>query len=84
MSSWFAPRRLTPRATDTGAALLFALVIIKDAPQALLPVVDVSTDGRCNGGPSLQSTRNKLVGEGITVNGLAILNEDPNLVSYFS
>ena len=77
-----APRLLTAGLTNTGAALLFARKLFEDAPMASRRVVDVSTDGRCNGGPSVQSARDLLVADGITVNGLAIVNEQPNLVSY--
>jgi Protein of unknown function (DUF1194) len=77
-----APRTLSAGATDTGAALLYAQKLFEVAPAALRKVVDVSTDGKGNGDTEIEKARDKLVASGITVNGLAIVNEEPNLVSY--
>jgi len=46
-------------------------------------VIDVSGDGRNNQGPAAWLVRNLAVAQGITVNGLAILNEDPTLDRYY-
>ena len=46
-------------------------------------MVDISGDGRNNNGPELEPARRALEASGITVNGLAILNEDPTLDYYF-
>ena len=77
-----APRDLSASATATGSALLFAQKLLKSAPSATRQVVDVSTDGVCNVGYSAPAARDILVADNITINGLAILDEDPNLVSY--
>ena len=46
-------------------------------------VIDVSGDGRNNQGPAAWLVRDLAVARGITVNGLAILNEDPTLDHYY-
>ena len=46
-------------------------------------VIDVSGDGRANEGESPAHARTYANRAGITVNGLAILNEEPDLASYY-
>ena len=46
-------------------------------------VIDVSGDGRANEGESPAHARAYANRAGITVNGLAILNEEPNLAAYY-
>jgi hypothetical protein len=46
-------------------------------------VVDLSGDGRDNRGPRVASARSRALLAGITVNGLAILNDEPFLDRYF-
>jgi hypothetical protein len=46
-------------------------------------VVDVSGDGRDNRGPRVTESRDRAVAAGITVNGLAILNDEPFLDRYY-
>jgi hypothetical protein len=46
-------------------------------------VVDVSGDGRDNRGPRVAASRDRAVAAGITVNGLAILNDEPFLDRYY-
>ncbi len=46
-------------------------------------VVDVSGDGRDNRGPRVSASRDRAVAAGITVNGLAILNDEPFLDRYY-
>jgi hypothetical protein len=47
-------------------------------------VLDISADGRNNRGLSPAEARDRAVARGITVNGLAILSEEPFLDRYFS
>jgi hypothetical protein len=47
-------------------------------------VVDVSGDGMSNIGPPLDEVRDKLVADGITINGLPILTEEPWLETYYT
>ncbi len=46
-------------------------------------VIDIAADGRNNNGGNPRPMRELLAEQGITVNGLAILNEDQNLDKYF-
>lgn len=46
-------------------------------------VIDVSGDGRANEGPPAALGRAKAMKSDIVVNGLAILNEEPNLARYY-
>jgi hypothetical protein len=77
------PRRLAEGGTSISAALLFAESMLDDAPSAERRVIDVSSDGRNNIGPPVPAVRDRVVSKGITINGLAILNEWPTLAIYF-
>lgn len=77
------PRQLAEGGTSISSALAFSQQLFKSAPSAERQVVDVSTDGRNNSGPPVSPMRDTLIAEGITINGLAILNEWPTLDSYF-
>jgi hypothetical protein len=46
-------------------------------------VIDVSGDGRSNEGGSPAFARAAAIGAGFTINGLAILNEEPALAGYY-
>jgi len=46
-------------------------------------VVDISGDGWTNTGRTSASIRDRVVAAGITLNGLAILNEVADLVAYY-
>lgn len=80
----------TPRFIDGGATAIGTAM--KDAANWLLTnayvgqrlVIDVSGDGQANQGESPALVRAGAVAEGITVNGLAILNEEPRLARYFA
>ena len=41
-------------------------------------IIDISGDGTSNSGPALTDARDQAVAAGITINGLAIINEQPN------
>jgi hypothetical protein len=45
--------------------------------------IDVSGDGRNNSGPEMTDARDHALGQGVTINGLAILNSEPGLGRYF-
>ena len=47
-------------------------------------VIDVSGDGSNNSGIPPESVRDRLVDSGIVINGLAILNDEPNLKEYYA
>jgi hypothetical protein len=47
-------------------------------------IIDVSGDGSNNSGIPPDSVRDRLVDSGIVINGLAILNDEPNLKEYYA
>ena len=70
--------------TAIGGALEFAILQLEGNGYAgRRKVIDVSGDGRNNQGPAAWLVRELAVARGITVNGLAILNEDPTLDRYY-
>lgn len=72
-----APRGYWGR-TAIGAGLEHALNAMADAPyEAARRVIDVCGDGTSNHGPDVATVRDKAVEQGITINGLAIVNEHP-------
>jgi len=77
------PRRLAEGGTSISSALAYAAALFTAAPTAERRVVDLSSDGRNNVGPPVAPVRNRIVGEGVTINGLTILNEWPTLDIYF-
>ena len=71
--------------TGIANALLTADDLFDEAPwTATRRVVDVSGDGMSNIGPPIDEVRDKLVADGITINGLPILTEEPWLETYYT
>lgn len=80
-----ATRRSSSGLTAIGDALNAAEAALARAPDpATRRVIDVSGDGMANIGPPPDQVRDRLVAEGITINGLAILKTEPWLDSYYS
>ncbi|MCC7282886.1 MAG: DUF1194 domain-containing protein [Acetobacteraceae bacterium] len=80
-----APRPARPGRTAIGAGLLAAARLLARCPfPARRLVVDVSGDGRQNAGPALAPARQTLVDAAITINGLAVANEEPDLAAWFA
>lgn len=78
------PRFLVGGGTAIGGALEFAMRQIEGNGYAgRRKVIDVSGDGRTNQGSQPSDVRDRAVARGITINGLAILNEDPTVDSYY-
>ena len=78
------PRNIDGGHTAIGDALAFGLQQIRSNRYAgARRVIDLSGDGRHNDGRSLRRAREDVLQHGITINGLAILNELPLLASYF-
>jgi Protein of unknown function (DUF1194) len=75
-------RDLAEGGTSISAAMLYAENLLAKAPPVLRRVVDVSTDGRNNSGPSTKLVRERLVAADITINALAIVNEVTTLAIY--
>jgi hypothetical protein len=80
-----APRYLVGGGTAIGGALQYAIRQFDTNPfEGVRRVIDVSGDGRANQGSQPSDQRNLAVARGITINGLAILNEDPTVDSYYA
>ena len=77
------PRRLAQGGTSISTALLYAASLFDSAPTAERRVIDVSSDGRNNVGQPVRPVRDRIVAQGITINGLTIINEWPTLEVYF-
>lgn len=78
-------RQTADGATALGDALSKAGAYVQSAPfDAFRRVIDVSGDGRKNTGSVVPPVRDALVERGITINALAILNEDAELDQYYA
>jgi hypothetical protein len=70
--------------TAIGPALAAAAAQFDRLPQpAARRVIDISGDGMANLGEPPQAVRDRIVKDGITINGLAILTEEPWLEEYY-
>jgi hypothetical protein len=70
--------------TGLADALRIARALLRDLPDtADRRIVDVSSDGMSNIGMSIAQARDDLVGDGVTINGLPILTEEPWLKTYY-
>lgn len=79
------PRQVVGGGTAIGGALTFSMLALEgNRYQGARQVIDVSGDGRANQGELPSQVRDRAVAAGITVNGLAILNEDPALNVYYT
>lgn len=71
--------------TAIGEALLRALTLLADVPATpKRSVVDVIGDGRSNSGIPPGPIRDRMVAAGITINGLCILHEEPDLLQSYT
>ena len=78
------PRVIRPGLTAIGNALAIASGLLARAPgQPVRRVIDIAGDGRANDGVSPAPIRDALVLAGVTINGLCILHEEPDLATYF-
>jgi hypothetical protein len=77
-------RRSTAGTTAMGHAVrLSAELIEQNAFEGDRTVIDVSGDGRNNTPPNVEAVRDDVVRRGFTINGLAILSDDPRLDVYY-
>lgn len=84
--AWSARLEASPRSsmswTSISGALAFSGRVLQSCPfEGTRRVVDVSGDGVNNQGPPTEWERDKLVAEGVTINGLPIVNDRPNFGS---
>jgi len=78
------PRLVEGGATAIGSALDNALSwLLSNEFQGLRMAIDVSGDGRNNQGESPAFSRARAIKAGVSINGLAILNEEPRLARYY-
>lgn len=79
------PRFLVGGSTAIGGALKYSLRQMERNPyEGRRKVIDLSGDGRTNQGPPPDEVRDRAVLEGVTINALAILNEDLYVDRYYS
>ena len=79
------PRLVLPGTTAIGSALAAAGALLQILPApARRQVVDLVGDGGANDGPAPQPIRDRLVDAGVTINGLCVLHEEPDLVATFT
>ena len=79
------PRAEFGNFTAIGHAISFAVELLEtNAYRGDERKIDVSGDGRSNSGPEPSDTRLEALVQSITVNGLAITNNDPQLASYYA
>ena len=78
------PRYFGAGATAIGSAIDFATLLLAESPFAgRRQTIDVSNDGSSNEGVLTILARNRAESAGININGLAILNEKPDLDAYY-
>lgn len=81
-TAWSEKLAEAPRAslswTSISGALDFSLKVLNDAPfEGARRVIDVSGDGVNNSGGPVEMARDRVVAEGVTINGLPIVNDRP-------
>lgn len=79
-----APRLPLPGATALGQGMAAGLALLAQCPgPAARLVLDVSGDGRNNQGRPPGPVRDLGVAAGVTLNGLAVVNEEPDLLAHY-
>jgi hypothetical protein len=74
-----APRSFMGR-TSISAAIDFAMAHFATSKwQASRHIIDISGDGTNNSGRPVTEARDQAIAQGVTINGLAIINDKPNL-----
>lgn len=70
------------RRTSISGAIRYAAAQFGTRYKGERRVIDVSGDGRNNSGPQMEATRAEVLAQGITINGLPILNDKPTFGGY--
>nr|WP_047996622.1 DUF1194 domain-containing protein [Puniceibacterium sp. IMCC21224] len=78
-----APRSETRYPTAMGFALGYGATVMRRAPSCARRVIDLSGDGISNDGFGPELAYRHFPFTGITVNGLAVLGDDPQVLEYF-
>lgn len=78
------PRAVVGGGTAIGGVIKYGLrQLERNVFNGRRKVIDISGDGRTNQGIHPQRLKDAVVAQGVTVNGLAILNEDPAIGRYY-
>ena len=78
------PRTVPAGRTAIGEALLASLTLLANAPARVARgVVDVIGDGRSNDGIAPGPIRDRMTASGMTINGLCVLHEEPDLLDSY-
>lgn len=78
------PRLVPPGATALGEGMAAGLALLAACPaEATRLVLDVSGDGRNNQGRAPGPVRDIGVAAGVTINALAVVNEEPDLLDHY-
>lgn len=79
-----SPQYMQWGATAIGEALSFSVGLFEDNGfDGVRKVIDVSGDGSSNQGEFPTVVRPLVIAAGVTINGLAILNDEPDLAKYY-
>jgi hypothetical protein len=79
------PRAVRAGATAIGEALLAAITLFAHVPTgARRQVVNMIGDGRSNEGTPPGPIRDRMAAAGVTINGLCVLHEEPDLVESYT
>jgi len=79
------PRIVQPGQTAIGEALLASLTLLAHVPDTpSRQVVNVIGDGRSNDGVAPGPIRDRMAAAAITINGLCILHEEPDLLASYT
>jgi hypothetical protein len=79
------PRTVKAGATAIGEALLAALTLLSHVPAVpTRSIVNVIGDGRSNEGIPPGPIRDRMAAAGMTINGLCILHEEPDLLTSYN
>ena len=79
------PRTVRAGATAIGEALLASLTLLAKVPEVpKRNIVNVIGDGRSNDGIAPGPIRDRMAAAGITINGLCILHEEPDLLASYT
>ena len=79
------PRIVPAGQTALGEALLAASRLLDALPaSATRRVIDVAGDGRSNAGIPPGPVRDRLAAAGVTINGLCVLHEEPDLLESYT
>ena len=80
----YTPRKILGGQTSLAGAITFALdELASNKYIGTRKVIDISGDGRANTGVHPMSVRDMAIENGVTINALTILNEEPFLDEYY-